>query len=458
VQWVYTLDVVGHLAYVGVEGNGGGLKIYDVQDPEAPLFLGGLALGTPQQYVGVSDVVVSGGCAYLAAVNRGLLVLDISDPTQPGVLGQFTVPNDAVDLVIREPLAYVATMRGVQILDVSNPTAITIVGSYPTQAAVYTLDLEGTTLHVAATTDSVHVVDVSNPAAPRFLSRIRPVGPGRTVDTVKVRGTRAFVSGLSGPGVWDVSYLNYPRSIASASSSQDSRGMNVLDGLILDGGRWPYAPTRERLAVFDSFSAAEIIPLAAVSSLGTIEAIEIEEGRIYVAAAKAGVEIFALGDPTDPPLILTPVQPISCVAGTAAELSVGAIGGARLRYQWFREGEPVLNATSRTLRLAYVTAADEAEYSVSVENDLGSTFGGAARLQLVEPPRLELLSVTFGDSRGARVALEAPAGVQARVLACTPGQPWLPLWSGRFGEGPIEFFDPALQTARRFYELLLGAP
>jgi hypothetical protein len=233
--------------------------------------------------------------------------------------------------------------------------------------------------------------------------------------------------------------------------------MNVLEGLILDGGRWAYAPTRERLAVFDGLSA-ELIPLAAIPTSGTVEAIEIEEGRIYVAAAKAGVEVFALGQATDPPRVLTPVQPLSCVAGTSAELSVAAIGGARLRYQWFKDGEPLLNATNRALHLAGVTQADAADYSVSVENELGSTSGGAARLQLVEPPRLELLGAAFGDTRGTRVTLGAPAGVQARVLACTTGQSWMPVWSGRFGEAPIEFFDPAVQTPARVYELLLGAP
>ena len=88
-QWAYTLDVVGHLAYVGIEGNGGGLKIYEVQNPAAPVLLGGLALDNSQQYVGVSDVVVSGERAYIAAGNRGLQILDVSNPAEPARIGQY---------------------------------------------------------------------------------------------------------------------------------------------------------------------------------------------------------------------------------------------------------------------------------------------------------------------------------------------------------------------------------
>ena len=142
-QWVYTLDVVGHLAYVGIEGNGGGLKIYEVQDPAAPVLLGGLALDNSQQYVGVSDVVVSGERAYIAAGHRGLQVIDVSNPAEPARIGQYATTVSATDLIIREPIVYVATSRGVQIVDVSNPAAISLVASYATPASVYTLDLDG---------------------------------------------------------------------------------------------------------------------------------------------------------------------------------------------------------------------------------------------------------------------------------------------------------------------------
>ena len=235
------------------------------------------------------------------------------------------------------------------------------------------------------------------------------------MDTVKVRDGRAFISGYRGPSVWDVTFPDFPLSLASTHLSQDSRGMNVRGDLILDGGRWPYDPYTQRFAVFDGMGS-QIVPIATIAPSGTVEAVEVEEGRIYVAASKGGVDIFELGASSDPPFILGPPRPISCVAGTPAQFGVDAIGGAQLRYQWFKDGEPVLNATNRTLRLAAVNAADVAEYSVLVENEVGSTLGGTARLDLIETPRVTLVKVNLGTAWGTQVTLAAPAGLQAQVF------------------------------------------
>jgi hypothetical protein len=123
----------------------------------------------------------------------------------------------------------VATSKGIEIFDVVDPGAIVRIGIYSIPQAVYTLDLDGTTLYAAATTDGVHVLDVSDPTAPRLLSRFRT---GTLVDTVKVRDGRAFVSGAYGPAIFDMTYPEFPVPLASFNSSYDSQGMNVRGQLI----------------------------------------------------------------------------------------------------------------------------------------------------------------------------------------------------------------------------------
>ena len=62
----------------------------------------------------------------------------------------------------------------------------------------------------------------------------------------------------------------------------------------------------------------------------------------------------------------------------------------------------MLDATNRTLRLVAANAADVAEYSVFVENEVDSTPGGTAWLDLIETPRVTLVEVnpgTAGDSK-----------------------------------------------------------
>lgn len=214
--WVYSLDVVANLAYVGVDSEtsspeGGGLRIVDVSDPSAPVFIGGLALAGARQVVSISDVVASGQRVYMAAASRGFYIIDVSDPVKPFILGKFNTTNNALDLVIRGSTAYVATARGIEVLDISVPQQIARIGSYSTAEAVYTLDLDGETLYAAVTSEGIHALDVSDPATPRLITRVKP----GYVDTVKVRKQRLFCSGNFGPRVYDVTDPRFPLSMAS---------------------------------------------------------------------------------------------------------------------------------------------------------------------------------------------------------------------------------------------------
>jgi alpha-tubulin suppressor-like RCC1 family protein len=79
------------------------------------------------------------------------------------------------------------------------------------------------------------------------------------------------------------------------------------------------------------------------------------------------------------------VQPVSqtLVAGDALVLGVTALGG-NLRYQWRRNGRDLEGATNRVLRIEAVALADDnASYSVTVTNSLGSVSSNAATLRVV---------------------------------------------------------------------------
>jgi hypothetical protein len=453
IGWVDTLDVVDDLAFVGVSANGGGLQIFNVADASAPVLLGGLPLASVRDPVSVCDVVVSGTRAYLAASSRGLHILDVSDPTHPLALGQFATSGNALDLIIREPIAYVAAGRNVLVLDVSNPAKPTQVASYGTSGSVYTLDLDGGILYAAATTDGVHVLDVSEPTSPKRLSRLE----AGAVDTVKVRDDRAYVSGSSGPYVFEVAYPEFPSLLGRAFFSTWSHGMTVSGHLIFDGGRPEQFSTEERLAVFDTVNLPQIIPIAAIPTAKIVEAVEIRGNRIYVALSGAGVDILEIGSARDAPLILSHPQAIRAVAGAPAELRVEAVGGANLRYQWFKDGAPIDDATNRTLRMGAVTEGDVAAYSVTVENEIGTVQSDEASLELVEAPALDLVGVWLGDVRGPWLTLTGPVRLQAQLFGTSDFVNWQPLWYGCFNEATLEVLDPVGYAPFRGYRLLLGA-
>jgi len=121
-------------------------------------------------------------------------------------------------------------------------------------------------------------------------------------------------------------------------------------------------------------------------------------GRLNAYAALSAAQIR--------PTIIAP--PVSCTtaAGGAVQFTVTATSALPLTYQWFRDGEAIRGATSATLTLNGVAAADAGDYTVVVSKSSGSTTSQPARLAVAmpEPGRLISLSVR-SVSRGRSTPL-----------------------------------------------------
>jgi hypothetical protein len=81
--------------------------------------------------------------------------------------------------------------------------------------------------------------------------------------------------------------------------------------------------------------------------------------------------------------------------GSLLVLSVGA-SGSDLRYQWFRDEEPLLGATNSTLSINGVSAQDAGPYSVNVSNLVGVAQSPYA--QVTVWPAISILQQPTGRS------------------------------------------------------------
>jgi hypothetical protein len=469
---VLTTAIVGSTAYVGVTDSltGGparnaGLELWDVADPIAPRLLGAYRLPAANHPRFFSDVAVVDHLAYLA-VDLRIEVVDVSNPAQPVPLGEVPVSDGAFDLVVRGPLLFLGTSRGIQIYDRSAAMPLPRVGQFLVHHPVYSIVLSGDTLFCAGPSFSIanqqglRAIDVSHPETPLLLGTLKT--PNFNPDTVRVRGDRAYLVGYGeGPMVYDMGHPGFPRRLDTALNAVLSNGMDVVGDLVLTGD-WktgsPRPATASQLAVFDAVDPSTPFRIGEVTTSGQVEAVEYADGRIYIAASEGGVDILELVPAVDPPVILAPVKPVAAVAGTAAELAVAASGGGFLNHQWSRDGQPIVGATNRTLRLASVTSADEALYSVVVGNAQGRVSGGEAWLSVIGVPGLSLNSVQLGASRGPKLAISSTPGVQGELHGSADLQNWQPLWYGSFGDLPLELYDTyASNRLARAYRLNLGA-
>ncbi len=91
----------------------------------------------------------------------------------------------------------------------------------------------------------------------------------------------------------------------------------------------------------------------------------------------------------DPPVITNEPAGLTVNQGQTAVFGVGVSGTAPFEYQWFKNSNSIPNQTNATLTLLNVTAADEANYSVTVTNPAGSaTSTPLAHLTVIIPPAI----------------------------------------------------------------------
>jgi hypothetical protein len=137
-----------------------GLQVIDISDPTNPSIVG--SCDTPDSAWGI---FVSGTCAYVTGGVSGLQVIDISSPTNPSIMGSYDTPGFAGGIFVSGTYAYVAGgVSGLQVIDISSPTNPSIMGSFYRGSAkdVY---IQGTYAYVAGGVSGLQVIDKFKPLA-----------------------------------------------------------------------------------------------------------------------------------------------------------------------------------------------------------------------------------------------------------------------------------------------------
>ena len=177
----------------------GGLQILDLSQPTQPQLLATLAdIGT------IVDVVVDGSFAYLANSQRGngLVVVDVSTPAAPHVIGQYHHESTTA-VVVRDDLALVGDAAGVLlVLDVQQPTRPRLLGTLALPGTPQHLALLPPYVLVASDAAGVHVVDITQADMPQLRTTV-PIA-GRALDLALIEHT-AYVAAVES-GIQEVDF------------------------------------------------------------------------------------------------------------------------------------------------------------------------------------------------------------------------------------------------------------
>ena len=275
------------------------------EGPETEMELAG-SYGTPDRAMGVT---VSGNYAYVAAGYSGLMVMDVSDPTNPTRVGVVHVWDEnsiayADDVVVSGNYAYVAAgYGGLWVLDVSDPTNPTTVGFYDTSGYAKGVAVSGYYAYVADYYGGLVVVDVRNLSNPARVGSYEAISGNGTmnasgiyVDDVVVSGGYTYIiAGYSGLLKMNMSDPTNPTLVWRYDTSDYAKGVAV-------SGYYAYIAYHEDgLGVVNMSNPAE--PTYAGYSRGDnayAVSVAVSGNCAYVAYHDEGLVVVDVSDPRNP--------------------------------------------------------------------------------------------------------------------------------------------------------------
>jgi len=273
-----TYDVVVGRGYAYVSSNGG-VSIYDVRDPERPQLIAdpGWARGAAFGLRLVDSIL------YVAAIDQGLLIVDVSDPAALAVLAQCGA--GAVDVFVHRGIAYVSAMvRDLEVVDVSDPTASTPLSSLSWGNVDGVTGL-GDHVYITDRARGIARLDVSNPARPVELGVLsNSLGAYR----LEIRGDWLFAAMyVRGVRAYDVSRPHAP--LLAFTFSHTGEAWDA-------GGEYPImyvADLQEGVEVLDASAPYASGMIASDATLAP-HALACESGYIHVADQDEGYVLLRL--------------------------------------------------------------------------------------------------------------------------------------------------------------------
>jgi hypothetical protein len=278
----YSLDieVAGAVAYLVVGTKG--LLILDVSDPSDPFEVGSNSTNGYAQ-----AVAVDGNTAFVANRSEGVTVIDVSDPSRPLQVATFDTPGSAHAITIHQGLALISDQRGgLQIARIQQDKHLIAVSAVETKgypAAVAATDH----LAVVAVGDAgLEIIDLTVPASPTSIGHLDL--PGDATD-VAVQGTLAYVAtGYRGVRIVDLSDPTAPSEVGWLSTTGETIAV------LISGNTLFVAERTAGMSAYSLMSPLEPQLVAQLDTPGEATAVTSANGYVYIADRQEGMLIVQL--------------------------------------------------------------------------------------------------------------------------------------------------------------------
>ncbi len=279
--------ISGEYAYVAAYNK---MYIIDLSDPSDPEIVG--SFQTRYQFC---NIFVSGGHAYVTdELHGGLWIIDVSNPANPVTKSYFHPGSGGSEgIFVKDQCAYVAHgSAGLQILDISSPGNPQKISYFETGGRLGSIVVLGDYAYTIGGTSLV-IFDVSDPAHPEYHSSVL-IDDSYIVD-LNICGDYAYAVGYFGLGIIDISDPDNP-AVVGVYQTKNPWSVFVKD-------RYAYMTTSDGFHVIDVSNKSDPRQVWYYEAEDHANKVNIQGNYAYLTESSSGLQIFDISKPDNPVII-----------------------------------------------------------------------------------------------------------------------------------------------------------
>lgn len=293
-------SVVINNNHLFVAGQGSGIVVVDISEPEI-LETVAYYSELPTEF-GIStkevfDVAVNDGYLYILDENN-LIVMDIIDPENSKQVSSLNLPGNARVLGVQGSYAYVMTAEArFLVIDISNPGEPNIVGTmnvsyYPYHSA---FDIKENYVYASGQISEgvyeLDIIDVSDPAKPEIVYSYSYDVVDSILWGISVKDEFIYMIGFHCFLILDISDPMSPLEIFS-DNTISGKAISVVDN-------YAYMAASDGLHVFD-VADPKNPELIIFKGFGNLSTINISGDYAFLSGQWEGFKVINITEPTDP--------------------------------------------------------------------------------------------------------------------------------------------------------------
>lgn len=292
------IAISGDYAYVTVST--GGLYVVDISDITNPHIIGSCSTG------GGRDLWVEGDYVYLAASATGFQIIDINDPSTPTVVGEIDTPGGAQDICVEGDFAFIADyyggvdeFAGLRIINISDPRNPTNVSVYEApiggMKAAYGVTVSGDYVYLAYTNADLQVVNITDPTSPTQAGVYAPLDNALGL---YVSGNLAFVANRYDFQIINITDPTNPTHVGTSTTLSQALAITV------DGNYAYIADFSKGLLVFNITDPSNPTQVAEYTTPGNTDDLCLFGDYVCLAIMNSfsGIQFIQISDPIEPNL------------------------------------------------------------------------------------------------------------------------------------------------------------